>query len=101
VGRGGDASPSSSGVSLRDVLRQRFSVTWHPRLPYLIVSDGYMASVLRLRDAAGPASAPGPAAPLLTALLREAREEMESTVVRLEKTTQVTTEPGVLGTVLA
>ncbi|XP_071437827.1 ciliogenesis and planar polarity effector 1-like isoform X3 [Pithys albifrons albifrons] len=39
-------SPGSSD-SERDLMRQRFSVASHSRLPYLIVSDGYMITVLR------------------------------------------------------
>ncbi|XP_056287984.1 ciliogenesis and planar polarity effector 1 isoform X2 [Pseudoliparis swirei] len=46
----GEASRSSSSLSVQDVLRQRYSVTWHPRLLYLIVSDGYMATVMRVLD---------------------------------------------------
>uniref|UniRef100_A0A8C9UC26 Ciliosis and planar polarity effector complex subunit 1 n=1 Tax=Serinus canaria TaxID=9135 RepID=A0A8C9UC26_SERCA len=41
-----DSSQSlGSSDSERDLLRQRFSVTSHPRLPYLIVSDGYMITL--------------------------------------------------------
>ncbi|XP_010188967.1 PREDICTED: uncharacterized protein C5orf42 homolog, partial [Mesitornis unicolor] len=36
-----------SSASERDLMRQRFSVASHSRLPYLIVSDGYMITVLR------------------------------------------------------
>ncbi|XP_056117384.1 ciliogenesis and planar polarity effector 1 [Rhinichthys klamathensis goyatoka] len=43
-----DGGLSSSSVSLRDPMRQRFSVTCHPRQPLLIVSDGYMITVLRM-----------------------------------------------------
>ncbi|XP_061731707.1 ciliogenesis and planar polarity effector 1 isoform X1 [Nerophis ophidion] len=43
-----EASLSSSSVSARDAMRQRYSVTWHPRLLYCIVSDGYMATVLKV-----------------------------------------------------
>ncbi|KAM7392880.1 hypothetical protein PAMA_007814 [Pampus argenteus] len=50
----GEASLSSSSMSVRDVLRQRYSVTWHPRLLYFIVSDGYMATVLRVLDRPSP-----------------------------------------------
>lgn len=44
----GEESLSSSSRSVRDVFRQRYSVTWHPQLLYLIVSDGYMATVIRV-----------------------------------------------------
>ncbi|XP_039608785.1 ciliogenesis and planar polarity effector 1-like [Polypterus senegalus] len=37
-----------SEVSLKDDMRQRFSVNAHWRLPYLIVSDGYMVTVLNI-----------------------------------------------------
>lgn len=43
-----DDALSSSSVSLRDPTRQRYSVTWHPRLPCLIVSDGYMVTALNM-----------------------------------------------------
>ncbi|XP_067255037.1 ciliogenesis and planar polarity effector 1 isoform X2 [Chanodichthys erythropterus] len=43
-----DGGLSSSSVSLRDPMRQRYSVTWHPRQPFLIVSDGYMVTLLRM-----------------------------------------------------
>ncbi|XP_074021935.1 ciliogenesis and planar polarity effector 1 [Numenius arquata] len=43
-----DSSQSlGSSASESDVMRQRFSVASHSRLPYLIVSDGYMITVLR------------------------------------------------------
>ncbi|KAK3549848.1 hypothetical protein QTP86_015286, partial [Hemibagrus guttatus] len=43
-----DDALSSSSMSLGDPMRQRYSVTWHPRLPCLIVSDGYMVTVLNM-----------------------------------------------------
>ncbi|XP_029434494.1 ciliogenesis and planar polarity effector 1 isoform X2 [Rhinatrema bivittatum] len=43
-----------SSASEMDALRQRFSVTAHPRLPYLIVSDGYMVTALRFLDNFSP-----------------------------------------------
>ncbi|KFZ45787.1 Uncharacterized protein C5orf42, partial [Antrostomus carolinensis] len=43
-----DTSQSlGSSASESDLMRQRFSVASHSRLPYLIVSDGYMITVLR------------------------------------------------------
>lgn len=36
-------------------MRQRYSITWHPRLLYCIVSDGYMATVLRVLNRPSPA----------------------------------------------
>ncbi|KFO03915.1 Uncharacterized protein C5orf42, partial [Balearica regulorum gibbericeps] len=43
-----DSSQSlGSSASESDLMRQRFSVASHSRLPYLIVSDGYMITVLR------------------------------------------------------
>ncbi|XP_051907353.1 ciliogenesis and planar polarity effector 1 isoform X1 [Hippocampus zosterae] len=50
-----EAYLSSSSVSARDAMRQRYSVTWHPRLLYCIVSDGYMATVLRVLNRPSPA----------------------------------------------
>ncbi|CAL8321801.1 unnamed protein product [Lota lota] len=86
--RRAEASLSSSSMSFWDVLRQRFSVTWHPRLFYLIVSDGYMVTVLRLLEKATPAL-------LMTALLQEASKDMESTIQRLEKTQKEDMDPSV------
>ncbi|KAM4532203.1 ciliogenesis and planar polarity effector 1 [Fundulus diaphanus] len=74
----GEASLSSSSLSVRDLLRQRFSVTWHPRLLYLIVSDGYMATVMRVRDRHTPAL-------FLEALLKETSKDLEKASVKLEK----------------
>ncbi|XP_071587086.1 ciliogenesis and planar polarity effector 1 isoform X2 [Heliangelus exortis] len=43
-----DSSQSlGSSASESDLMRQRFSVASHSRLPYLIVSDGYMITLLR------------------------------------------------------
>ncbi|XP_040012827.1 ciliogenesis and planar polarity effector 1 [Xiphias gladius] len=74
----GDASLSSSSLSVRDVLRQRYSVTWHPRLLYLIVSDGYMATVMRVLDRASPAM-------LLKALLKDTGKDLEKASRILDK----------------
>lgn len=73
-----EASLSSSGLSVRDVLRQRYSVTWHPRLLYLIVSDGYMATVMRVQDRLSPTV-------LLKTLLKDARNVIENTSQILDK----------------
>lgn len=72
------ASLSSSSMSVRDVFRQRYSVTWHPRLSYFIVSDGYMATVLRLLDKPSPAL-------LMRTLLQDATKELEKATEKLEK----------------
>ncbi|XP_047185530.1 ciliogenesis and planar polarity effector 1 isoform X1 [Scophthalmus maximus] len=74
----GDASLSSSSLSVRDVLRQRYSVTWHPRLLYLIVSDGYMATVMRVLDRPSPAV-------LLKALLTDTNKDLEKASQKLDK----------------
>ncbi|XP_044029035.1 ciliogenesis and planar polarity effector 1 isoform X2 [Siniperca chuatsi] len=74
----GEASLSSSSLSVRDVLRQRYSVTWHPRLLYLIVSDGYMATVMRVLDR--PSSAL-----LLKTLLKDASKDLEKASRILDK----------------
>ena len=73
-----EAHLSSSSLSVRDVLRQRYSVTWHPRLMYLIVSDGYMATVMRLRDRPSPAR-------LLKSLLKDTSRDLEKTSLKLEQ----------------
>lgn len=74
----GEPSLSSSSLSVRDVLRQRYSVTWHPRLLYLIVSDGYMATVMRVLDKLSPAV-------LLKTLLIDARKDLEKSSRILDK----------------
>lgn len=55
---------------MRDVFRQRYSVTWHPRLLYLIVSDGYMATVMRVPGQPSPAL-------MLKALLKDVTQDLE------------------------
>ncbi|NXX13569.1 CPLN1 protein, partial [Podargus strigoides] len=50
-----DSSQSlGSSASESDLMRQRFSVASHSRLPYLIVSDGYMITVLRFPNSLSP-----------------------------------------------
>lgn len=65
-----DEALSSSSVSLRDTMRQRYSVTWHPRLPCLIVSDGYMVTALNISSR--PASSS-----LMSSILMEATRALE------------------------
>ncbi|KAM4052260.1 ciliogenesis and planar polarity effector 1 isoform 2-T2 [Anomaloglossus baeobatrachus] len=43
-----------SVASESDLMRQRYSVTCHPRLPYMMVSDGYMVTALRFADNISP-----------------------------------------------
>ncbi|XP_017266224.1 ciliogenesis and planar polarity effector 1 isoform X3 [Kryptolebias marmoratus] len=74
----GEASLSSSSISVRDILRQRYSVTWHPRLLYLIVSDGYMATVMRVLDKPSPAL-------FLKTLLKEVSKDLEKASCKLDK----------------
>ncbi|KAM3874280.1 ciliogenesis and planar polarity effector 1 [Diretmus argenteus] len=76
--RKGEASLSSSSMSARDVLRQRYSVTWHPRLFYLIVSDGYMVTVLRVPERPTPAL-------LLKTLLQDTSKDLEKASRMLDK----------------
>ncbi|KAL1267181.1 hypothetical protein QQF64_002856, partial [Cirrhinus molitorella] len=65
-----DGSVSSSSVSLRDPMRQRYSVTWHPRQAFLIVSDGYMVTVLRMSKRPS-------AAAIMSAALLDAAQGLE------------------------
>ncbi|RVE65772.1 hypothetical protein OJAV_G00120160 [Oryzias javanicus] len=74
----GEASLSSSSMSVRDLLRQRYSVTWHPRLFYLIVSDGYMATVMRVPDRPSPAL-------MLKTLLKDICKNLEATSCKLDQ----------------
>ncbi|XP_058644711.1 ciliogenesis and planar polarity effector 1-like [Onychostoma macrolepis] len=67
-----DGGVSSSSVSLRDPMRQRYSVTWHPRQPLLIVSDGYMVTVLRTSERPS-------AAAVMSAALLDAAQGLEHT----------------------
>lgn len=85
--RNGEASLSSSSLSVRDVMRQRYSVTWHPRLLYLIVSDGYMATVMRVLDKPSPAL-------LLKTLLKDTRKDLEKTSRMLDESQVIS--PGLL-----
>ncbi|XP_029372415.1 ciliogenesis and planar polarity effector 1 isoform X2 [Echeneis naucrates] len=73
-----EASLSSSSLSVWDGLRQRYSVTWHPRLLYLIVSDGYMATVMRVlgRPSAGL---------YLKTLLKDTNRDLEKASCKLDK----------------
>ncbi|KAM8829024.1 ciliogenesis and planar polarity effector 1 [Spinachia spinachia] len=75
---GAEASVSSSSLSVRDVLRQRYSVTWHPRLLYLIVSDGYMATVMRVLNRPSPAL-------VLKTLLKDTCTDLEEASRLLDK----------------
>ncbi|CAJ0949820.1 unnamed protein product, partial [Ranitomeya imitator] len=43
-----------SVASESDIMRQRYSVTCHPRLPYVMASDGYMVTALRFTDNLSP-----------------------------------------------
>ncbi|XP_061462925.1 ciliogenesis and planar polarity effector 1-like, partial [Rhineura floridana] len=45
-----------SSASEGDLMRQRFSVTSHPNLPYFIASDGYIVTVLRFSDGFSPSA---------------------------------------------
>ncbi|XP_072309627.1 ciliogenesis and planar polarity effector 1 [Eucyclogobius newberryi] len=74
----GEASLSSSSLSVRDVMRQRYSVTWHPQLHYFIVSDGYMATVVRVLDKISPAL-------LLITLLKDTTADLKEASQFLEK----------------
>ncbi|XP_066507194.1 ciliogenesis and planar polarity effector 1 isoform X2 [Hoplias malabaricus] len=65
-----DDALSSSSVSLHDPMRQRYSVTWHPRLPCLIVSDGYMVTMLKMPSQPSSVS-------LMSSLLLETAQGLE------------------------
>uniref|UniRef100_A0A8C3MJ19 Uncharacterized protein n=1 Tax=Geospiza parvula TaxID=87175 RepID=A0A8C3MJ19_GEOPR len=67
-----DSSQSlGSSDSERDVLRQRFSVASHPRLPYLIVSDGYMIKLLRFPNNFTPSG-------FMRSLLLDSTQQLEN-----------------------
>ncbi|KFQ20503.1 Uncharacterized protein C5orf42, partial [Merops nubicus] len=52
----GSSQSLGSSASESDLMRQRFSVASHSRLPYLIVSDGYMVTVLRFHNNLSPSA---------------------------------------------
>lgn len=53
-------------------------MTWHPRLSYFIVSDGYMATVLKVLDQPSPAL-------LLKTLLQDATKDLQKASENVEK----------------
>ncbi|XP_006889638.1 PREDICTED: uncharacterized protein C5orf42 homolog [Elephantulus edwardii] len=61
-----------SSASDSDPSRQRFSVKAHSRLPYLIVSDGYMVTTLRFLDNLSPSM-------LMKSLLLDSTQRLEKT----------------------
>ncbi|XP_010158406.1 PREDICTED: uncharacterized protein C5orf42-like, partial [Eurypyga helias] len=60
-----------SSASESDLMRQRFSVASHSRLPYLIVSDGYMVTVLRFPNNFSPSG-------FIRSLLLDSTQRLES-----------------------
>ncbi|KAM4638991.1 ciliogenesis and planar polarity effector 1 isoform 3-T3 [Amazona ochrocephala] len=60
-----------SSASESDLMRQRFSVASHSRLPYLIVSDGYMITVLRFPNNLSPSG-------FIRTLLLDSTQRLES-----------------------
>ncbi|XP_060985920.1 ciliogenesis and planar polarity effector 1 isoform X8 [Dama dama] len=61
-----------SSASDNDPMRQRFSIKAHSRLPYLIVSDGYMVTTLRFLDNLSPSV-------LMRSLLLDSTQRLEKT----------------------
>lgn len=59
-----------SSASESDPLRQRFSIKAHSRLPYLIISDGYMVTTLRFLDDQSPTA-------LMRSLLIDSTQRLE------------------------
>ncbi|XP_010017134.1 PREDICTED: uncharacterized protein C5orf42 homolog, partial [Nestor notabilis] len=67
-----DSSQSlGSSASESDLMRQRFSVASHSRLPYLVVSDGYMITVLRFPNNLSPSG-------FIRTLLLDSTQRLES-----------------------
>jgi len=60
-----------SSASESDLMRQRFSVASHSRLPYLIVSDGFMITVLRFHNNVSPVG-------FLRSLLLDSTQRLEN-----------------------
>uniref|UniRef100_A0A8C5V1M4 Ciliosis and planar polarity effector complex subunit 1 n=1 Tax=Microcebus murinus TaxID=30608 RepID=A0A8C5V1M4_MICMU len=61
-----------SSASDSDPMRQRFSIKAHSRLPYLIISDGYMITTLRFLDKLSPSV-------LMRSLLLDSTQRLEKT----------------------
>ncbi|XP_049718453.1 ciliogenesis and planar polarity effector 1 isoform X2 [Elephas maximus indicus] len=61
-----------SSASDSDPTRQRFSIKAHSRLPYLIISDGYMVTTLRFLDNLSPSV-------LMRSLLLDSTQRLEKT----------------------
>ncbi|XP_059272300.1 ciliogenesis and planar polarity effector 1 [Mustela nigripes] len=61
-----------SSASDNDPMRQRFSIKAHSRLPYLIISDGYMVTTLRFADNLSPSV-------LMRSLLLDSTQRLEKT----------------------
>ncbi|XP_048965291.1 ciliogenesis and planar polarity effector 1 isoform X13 [Canis lupus baileyi] len=61
-----------SSASDSDPMRQRFSIKAHSRLPYLIISDGYMVTTLRFVDNLSPSV-------LMRSLLLDSTQRLEKT----------------------
>ncbi|XP_034512896.1 ciliogenesis and planar polarity effector 1 isoform X6 [Ailuropoda melanoleuca] len=61
-----------SSASDSDPMRQRFSIKAHSRLPYLIISDGYMVTTLRFVDNLSPSV-------LMRSLLLDSTQRLENT----------------------
>ncbi|XP_019506278.1 PREDICTED: protein JBTS17 [Hipposideros armiger] len=59
-----------SSASDSDPMRQRFSIKAHSRLPYLIISDGYMVTTLRFLDNLSPSV-------LMRSLLLDSTQRLE------------------------
>ncbi|XP_053448023.1 ciliogenesis and planar polarity effector 1 isoform X2 [Nycticebus coucang] len=59
-----------SSASDSDPMRQRFSIKAHSRLPYLIISDGYMITTLRFLDKLSPSV-------LMRSLLLDSTQRLE------------------------
>ncbi|XP_058163910.1 ciliogenesis and planar polarity effector 1 isoform X2 [Dasypus novemcinctus] len=61
-----------SSASDNDLMRQRFSIKAHSRLPYLIISDGYMVTTLRFLDKLSPSM-------FMRSLLLDSTQRLEKT----------------------
>ncbi|XP_058280081.1 ciliogenesis and planar polarity effector 1 isoform X3 [Hirundo rustica] len=67
-----DSSQSlGSSHSERDLMKQKFSVASHSRLPYLIVSDGYMITLLRFPNSFSPSG-------FIRSLLLDSAQQLEN-----------------------
>ena len=82
----------TSQSSERDLLRQRFSVSTHPRLPIFLCSDGYSLTVLKFTSDTTSSSL----SHLVNGLVLNARENLGLPFIDLPVTAESSKEDGII-----